>query len=172
MQKFILPLFLLLMFILESLFSSVIPTDLFKKDTIAAPHFLFAVLVFITIYYNSGKGIYFALIFGFLFDMVYTELIGIYLFAYPILVYIVFNAMRILQINVFIVSILVLLGTTALEYYVYGFLSLLGRAHLSLGLFTMQRLLPTLLLNLIFLILFCIPLRKYLLKLLAVTEEK
>jgi rod shape-determining protein MreD len=172
MQKFILPLVLLFVFILENVFSSVIPTNLFWENSIAVPHFLFVVLLCITIYYSPVQGIYFALLFGFLFDIVYTELIGIYLFAYPILAYLVSNAMRILQINLFIVSVLILVSTVALEYYVYGFLLLLGRAHLSGMAFLTDRIFPTLLLNGIFLILFCFPLKKYLLRLLAATEEK
>ncbi len=172
MQKFLLPLLLLFFFILESVFSSVVPTHLFGESSIAVPHFIFIVLLFITIYYNPVKGIYFSMIFGFLFDIVYTELIGIYLFAYPILAYLVSNAMRILQVNLFIVSVLILVSITALEYYVYGFLLLLGRAHLSGMVFLTDRVFPTLILNIIFLILFCFPLKKYLLRLLAAIEEK
>lgn len=172
MRKFILPLLLLFVFIMESVFSSVVPTNLFGERNIAAPHFFVIVLLFITIYYNATRAMYFAFIFGFLFDIVYTELIGVYLFAYPILTYLVSNAMKILQVNLFIVSVLVLAGVTALEYYVYGFLSLLGRADLPMHVFILERLFPTLALNGIFLLLFCFPLKKYLLRYAAATEEK
>ncbi|PEZ10396.1 rod shape-determining protein MreD [Bacillus sp. AFS018417] len=171
-KKAILPLLLLFVFVLENMFSTIVPTSLFWKNTIAAPHFFLIVLCFVTIYFNSVQGIYYGLLFGFLFDMVHTELVGVYIFAYPILAYLVYHAMRILQLNLFIVFCIVLASITALEYYVYGFLTLIGRVHMPAHIFFTDRLLPTLLLNGIFLLLFCFPLRRYILRLSEAMEEK
>ena len=108
----------------------------FWKDSIASPHFFIIVLCFITVYYSPVQGIYYGLLFGFLFDTVYTELVGIYIFAYPILVYLVYSVMKVLQLNLFIVTSIVLASIVALEYYVYGFLTLLGRTHMSAYVFS------------------------------------
>ena len=108
----------------------------FWKDSIAAPHFFIIVLCFVTVYYSPVKGIYYGLLFGFLFDTVYTELVGIYIFAYPIVAYLVYSVMKILQLNLFIVVSIVLASIAALEYYVYGFLTLLGRTHMSAYVFS------------------------------------
>lgn len=70
------------MFLFENMFSTVVPTALFWKDSIAAPHFFMIVLCFITVYFSPLQGIYYGLLFGFLFDTVYTELVGVYIFAY------------------------------------------------------------------------------------------
>ncbi|PEA56683.1 rod shape-determining protein MreD [Bacillus pseudomycoides] len=172
LKKAILPLLLLFVFVLENMFSTIVPTSLFWKNTIVAPHFLMIVLCFIAIYFNSVHGIYYGLLFGFLFDIVHTELVGVYIFAYPILVYLVYQAMRILQVNLFIVFFIVLASIAALEYYVYGFLTLIGRVHMPAHIFFTDRLLPTLLLNGIFLLLFCFPLQRYLLRLSDAMEEK
>ncbi|MCP8967319.1 rod shape-determining protein MreD [Ectobacillus ponti] len=172
MKKAVLPLLLLFVFLLESIFSAIAPTNLFGEHTIVAPRFLLVVLLLITIYYNAAQGIYLACIYGLLVDIVYTELIGVYVFAYPLLAYLVSNAMRILQVNFLIVSVLVLFGVAGLEYYVYGLLRLLGRTDMAHAVFFADRLLPTLLLNGIFLVLFSFPLRKLLLRLLAAAEEK
>ena len=107
------------------MFATVVPTDVFWKDSIAAPHFFIIVLCFITVYYSPVQGIYYGLLFGFLFDTVYTELVGIYIFAYPILAYLVYSVMKVLQLNLFIVVSIILASVVALEYYVYGFLTLL-----------------------------------------------
>ena len=66
-------------FLFENMFATVVPTDVFWKDSIAAPHFFIIVLCFITVYYSPVQGIYYGLLFGFLFDTVYTELVGIYI---------------------------------------------------------------------------------------------
>ncbi|WP_379965824.1 rod shape-determining protein MreD [Ectobacillus sp. sgz5001026] len=171
MKKLILPFLLLIAFALENVFSIFVPSNLFGENSIAAPHFLFIILLFIVVYYNSTNGILFSLLFGFIVDIVYTELLGMYLFAFPLFAYLVANAMRILQVNLFIVSTLVLVSVGVLEYYVYGFLLLLGRTNLSANVFFTERFLPTLLLNLIFLVIFCFPLRKYILRLLNSVED-
>ncbi|AIK37260.1 rod shape-determining protein MreD [Bacillus pseudomycoides] len=172
LKRAILPLLLLFVFLFENMFSTVVPTALFWKDSIAAPHFFMIVLCFITVYFSPLQGIYYGLLFGFLFDTVYTELVGVYIFAYPILAYLVYSTMRVLQLNLFIVSFIVLTGIAALEYYVYGFLTLLGRIHVPAHIFFSDRLLATLLLNGIFLLLVCFPLRRYLVRLSKAMEEK
>ena len=87
-------------------------------------------------YYSPVQGIYYGLLFGFLFDTVYTELVGIYIFAYPILAYLVYSVMKVLQLNLFIVVSIILASVVALEYYVYGFLTLLGRTHMPAYVFS------------------------------------
>lgn len=172
MKKAVLPLLLLFVFLLESMFSIVAPTELFWKNSIAVPHFLMIVLCFIAIYFSPMQGVIYGLLFGFLFDIVYTELVGVYIFAFPLLTYLVYQAMRILQVNIFIVSVISLVSVAALEYYVYGFLTLIGRVHVTAQSFFTDRLLATMLLNGIFLLLVCFPLRRYLLRLSKIMEEK
>ncbi|MBO9130505.1 rod shape-determining protein MreD [Bacillus sp. 165] len=172
MKRIILPLFLFLTFISENIFVSVFPYRPFGTDSIVVPHFLIIVLLFIAVYYNPTHAIYYALVFGFLFDIVYTELIGVYLFAYPILTFFAYNAMRVLQVNLIIVFTLILLTITALEYYVYGFLMLLKRTDMPAAMFFVDRLLPTLIVNAIFLLIICFPLRKQMLRLKEARDEK
>lgn len=172
LKRAALPLLLLFVFLFENMFATIVPTEVFWNNSIAAPHFFIIVLCFVTVYYSPVQGIYYGLLFGFLFDTVYTELVGIYIFAYPILAYLVYSVMKILQLNLFIVASIVLASIVALEYYVYGFLTLLGRTHMSAYVFFTDRLLSTLLLNAIFLLIVCFPLRRYLVRLSKAMEEK
>lgn len=105
LKRAALPLLLLFVFLFENMFSTVVPTDVFWKGSIAAPHFFIIVLCFITVYYSPVQGIYYGLLFGFLFDTVYTELVGIYIFAYPILAYLVYSVMKVLQL-IYLLSLL------------------------------------------------------------------
>ena len=66
----------------------------------------------------------------------YTQNLSGYIFAYPILAYLVYSVMKVLQLNLFIVVSIILASVVALEYYVYGFLTLLGRTHMPAYVFS------------------------------------
>jgi rod shape-determining protein MreD len=82
-RKFLLPLLFLLLFYAESLFVEYLPAKVFGFERIFVPHFLFIALLFLTVFVGKKHGIIYAAIFGLLFDIVYVEIIGIYLFLYP-----------------------------------------------------------------------------------------
>jgi rod shape-determining protein MreD len=106
----------------------------------------------------------FGFVFGLLHDIVYIEVIGIYLFAYGIIAYLISKAMKVLHVNAFIVIFLTILSVALLEYYVYGINYLVGTTKMSLYNFTTLRLLPTIALNSIIAILLIYPLKKFLTK--------
>ncbi len=53
-----LPLLLLFVFLFETMFATIVPTAVFWKDSIAAPHFFIIVLCFVILYYSPVQGIY------------------------------------------------------------------------------------------------------------------
>lgn len=99
MKKFLLPLLFLFLLIFESIFVQYLPDGILGKDRILVPHFLFVALLFLTIFVGKKKGVIYAAIFGLLFDVVYVEIIGIYLFLYPFISYLVSKIMHIMQAN-------------------------------------------------------------------------
>jgi rod shape-determining protein MreD len=155
---------LFLLFILESLFVELFRVNLFNDDWILVPHFLLAGILLLTIYGNRKLGIWYGLLFGLLFDIVYTEIIGIYLFMIPITVYLVSKLMKILQSNIIIASFAVLLGITILELVVYEMNFLIHVTAMPFPQFINLRLFPTLMLNLVFLIIVVYPLKKQFIK--------
>ncbi|MDG1579359.1 rod shape-determining protein MreD, partial [Bacillus cereus] len=48
LKRAALPLLLLFAFLFENMFATIVPTEVFWKDSIAAPHFFIIVLCFIT----------------------------------------------------------------------------------------------------------------------------
>ena len=100
-------------------------------------------------------------IFGILFDIVYTEIIGIYLFMLPLVAYLISWIMKILQTNVILVAFVAILGVGFLELGVYEMNFIIGRTEMSFVSFLNFRLVPTLILNFLFIILVSYPLRKY-----------
>ncbi len=169
MKKLILPLLLTILFVLESVFVDLLPSTLFNVDRLFIPHFVMIALVFIVVYYNHLLGLVYAIIFGLLFDIVYTEIIGVYMFAYPIISYVLTKAVKILQTNIFIISFISIVGVTLLEFYVYAVNLIIGFTNMNISLFISDRLFSTLVLNSVFVILVCYPFKRLLVRL-SVTE--
>jgi rod shape-determining protein MreD len=161
-RKAFLPIIISLCFLFESVFVELLPAELFKSSSIFVPHFLMVAITFVTVYISQKHGIMYGFIFGILFDIVYTEIIGIYLFMFPLVAYITSWIMRILQTNIILVSFVAILGVGFLELGVYEMNFLIGRTDMIFASFMDIRLVPTLILNLIFIILVSYPLRKYL----------
>ena len=160
MKKFLLPLFFLFLFILESLFVQYIPNGLFGANRIIAPHFLFVGLLFLTIYVGKRQGLIYSAIFGILFDIVYVEIIGIYFFLYPFIAYLASKLMNIMQTNILIAFLVSLFGIALLEIGVYEMDFLIHVTDLDFMSFLDLRFYPTLILNSIFIIVTGYPLKR------------
>jgi rod shape-determining protein MreD len=160
MKKVLLPISLVLLFFIESLLVQFMPANLFGDQKVWVPRFLIITIFFLSIYGSAKHGIIYGLIFGLLFDIVFTEILGIYLFLYPLTAFIVLKIMKILQVNLLTVSIVSLIGVVILESAVYGLNRLIGITSIDFMSFLTMRLLPTLLLNAVFLIIASYPLKR------------
>lgn len=167
MRKFLLPLLFILIFIAESIFIELMPEKAFGEAYIIVPRFLMIALIFLTVYGPRKYGIIYSFFVGLLFDIVYTEIIGIYLFMFPLVSYIILKLMKILQTNIVIVSIVALIGVLLLELGVYEMYFLIHRTTMLFSTFMSLRFLPTAIFNLIFIIIAAYPLKKHYDKLVA-----
>jgi len=165
LRKVILPLLLILLFVGESVFVELLPADIFEGKYILVPRFLLIALLFLTLYGPNRYGLIYSLIFGLLFDVVYTGIIGIYLFMFPIVAYLISKLMKILQTNIFMVSFACLFGAAILEIGVYEMNFLIHKTDMNFSNYLSSRLWPTLILNLGFIILTVYPFKKHFSKL-------
>lgn len=161
MRKFLLPLLFIFIFILESIFVQSLPAEIFNSDRILVPRFLIIVIMFMTLYGDRNQGLIYGFSFGLLFDVVYTEIIGVYLFLFPLIAYLSSKIMRILQTNIVVVSLISILGVVLLELGVYELNFLVNKTEMEFSLFTELRLFPTVILNLAFIIIFAYPLKRH-----------
>lgn len=160
MRKFLLPLLFIFIFIFESIFVQSLPVQVFSGERILVPRFLMVAILFLTLYGDRNLGIIYGFSLGLLFDVVYTEIIGVYLFLFPLISYISAKIMRILQSNLVVVSVVTLLGVVLLELGVYEMNYLINKTHMNFSFFSQYRLFPTVILNLTFIILFSYPLKR------------
>ncbi|MFC4320947.1 rod shape-determining protein MreD [Litchfieldia salsa] len=160
MKRLILPIILLFLFILESIFVDVLPASFIMEDHLLVPHFLFVTIVFISIRGNRNEGMLLGAIYGLMFDIVYTGILGLYLFSFPLIAYVISKLAGILQNHIVIISILSIVSVVILEFFVFGVNSLIGYTTITMNTFIERRLISTAILNGIFVILLSYPLAK------------
>ncbi len=164
-KRFILPIILLFILVSESIFVDILPASYIYGEYLLVPRFLFVTIVFIAIYSDRIQGMLLGIIFGLLVDVVYTGILGIYMFSIPVISYIISKLARILQNHIVITSVLCIVGVVVLEFFVYGINVLIGFTNMNMDTFIYKRLISTLILNSVYLILFAHPLTKLLDKL-------
>ncbi|MGE6259566.1 rod shape-determining protein MreD [Heyndrickxia sporothermodurans] len=162
MKRIVLPLILSVCFIAESIFVQYFPHNAFDGKYIIVPHFLLVVLQLMGIYYIRNRTLLYAFIFGLLFDISYTGILGVYLFLFPLTIYITSKLMKFLQSNIFIAVIVTLFNVALVEFLVYELNILIHQVTMTTMDFLNIRLVPTLILNLIFFVIFSYPIKKWL----------
>ncbi|RFU62555.1 rod shape-determining protein MreD [Bacillus sp. V59.32b] len=155
MSRFALPLIAFLFFIFESIFANIFS----GSELIFVPRFIVLFIAFLTIYGSKKSGVLYGFILGIGYDVVYTEILGIYTFLLPVLAYLISKAMNVLQSNLLIAIMVSVFFVGILEVVDYQMNVLIGFAQMSYPEFAQIRLLPTLLLNLGIVIIISYPLR-------------
>ncbi|NMD70550.1 rod shape-determining protein MreD [Bacillus sp. DNRA2] len=161
MRTFLLPVLFTACFIFESIFLELTPGKYLHHDNLFVPHLLMIALILLTIYGNRNYGIMYGFIFGLLFDVIYIEIIGIYMVVFPIVCYLISKIMKVLQTNLIIVTFVTLIGVALLEVSVYYMSFLIHRTDMVFSTFLHDRLIPTIILNLVLTIIFAYPLKRH-----------
>lgn len=160
MKKLLLPLLFAFLFLFESIFVQFLPEKVFGFESILVPHFLFAAILLLTLYFDMKQGIIYGMIFGLLFDIVYTEILGIYLFLYPLITYLITKIMHVIQLNLGTAFLATLLGIAMLELGSYEMNSIIHITDLDFMTFIHLRFYPTMILNTVFVLLAGYPLKR------------
>lgn len=155
------PILIITLFCIESLFVNFFPSHLFSQYWIVSPHFLFLFLIFMTVYYDKKLGLIYAFIMGLVMDVVFIDILGIYLLWFPVTIYLVSKLMRNWHTNLIIIAIVSLLSIALIEFGVYGMFTLLHIANMPFGFYLIHRLIPTLFVNFVFYLLFSYWFKRY-----------
>ncbi len=171
MKHKLLPLYFLLLLVLEGTLVALLPASVMSSGNIFVPYFLLIFLLFMTAYYDSKAALFYAAGFGLLYDIIYLEIIGVYLFAFLVIVYLFSLLLKFFYDYLFIVGFLAVLAIAVVEYYGYGFMLLTQRTTMTHHTFFYHRFLPTVLLNLGVIIIFSYFLRKFFTRLKSKKED-
>lgn len=160
------------MFILESVFLTFVPSYGIANQYVLVPHFLFLTLLFCAVFYRRNTVLVYAFIFGLIFDLFYTNLIGVYAYLFPLTVYLVCKLMASLHKIYFIIFVFSIAAMIFLEFLVLGIHTAIGQSLYGFEEFMHIRLWPTLIMNIVFLLIFGYILQRIFIKLLKIEEKK
>src|SRR5690625_324812 len=155
MKKVLIIIILLSLLILEGIAMVLLPTNIFISDMYIIPHWVFLFILLVNVFFDNEE-LYFsitlAIVFGLLIDVVYTDLLGVYMFVYPLAIYIVNLIKQFFQANFYITVVYYLVSFTIIEMMIYIIYSFVDLINITYILFIWDRLIPTIIANFIFLL--------------------
>lgn len=160
MSRYYLAALLLFLLVFEGTIMPNAISSTFQLDVTMVPRFLVIVIVFAGIFIGRTQSFIHGLIFGFIYDIVYTEFLGIYAFGFAFIGYMFALTTKRIQDSIAVTLLLSCLAVVFFEYYQFSILQMLGVTEWSGMKFAEQRLLPTVILNGAFAILALYPIRR------------
>ncbi|GAF13366.1 rod shape-determining protein MreD [Bacillus sp. JCM 19046] len=124
------------------------------------PRFSLMVIVLIGLYSGKQVALIYGLAFGLIYDVVYTNYLGIYLFGFAFLGYLFSIPLKVVKESVLWAVLICISSVFLFEYYQYGLFYVLGVTDMSGSVFFTNRLVPTLIFNSAFAIILVLPFRK------------
>ncbi|HLR73431.1 MAG TPA: rod shape-determining protein MreD [Pseudogracilibacillus sp.] len=147
--------FFLILFILlvsEGVAIDLLPDILTSKSTLIVPHWIFVFLFLIVLFYDRQDTFFaigYGVVFGLFIDVAYVGVLGVYMFVYPLTLYIMQLLKGMLQTNIYITILMTVIGITMIETLLYFIYTFIGTIDTTWSYFAIYRLLPTVLANLI-----------------------
>lgn len=155
MSRFFLPLFLLIILVLEGTAMELLPESWVLSDLYFIPHWVLVFIVMIAIFYDYDTTYYsvmYGIIFGLFIDIIYTDVLGIYMFTYGLVAYLIHTFKKILHANLFVTILLTFIGVSAADSLIYLLYSITGITSVSGESYAIDRLIPTLFANIFFML--------------------
>jgi len=135
----------------------------FGFDFVSVPHFVLIGTILIGLFFDRSHAVWYGILFGLFIDLIYTNVLGVYAFCIPLTAYLLSYLARVFHLYLIIVFFIGLIGVTMLEFEVYGIYGLIGKVTMDFIDFLKWRMLPTLIVNGVFLLIIFYPLRHLLL---------
>lgn len=152
MRFYVIPLIGVLLFYLDSLLTRLSPLHLFGETFIIVPRLTFLYLLIIAVYKNPKVAIILAIVTGIFTDIYYGGIYGVYTFGYAIFVIMMDKLFKVFYRDILMMVILLISSVVLLEIWVMIFYGFLGIASINIGQIILFRLIPTVIFNLICLI--------------------
>ncbi|RKQ37912.1 rod shape-determining protein MreD [Oceanobacillus halophilus] len=153
MKRLYVPLILFLFLILEGVAIKFLPSRFVLGEQLMVPHWVLVLLIYVAVFYDRGnksQAVIYAIIFGLLVDIVYTGILGVYMFSYAFVIYIIQNLKKLLHGNFFVMLLFSILGLVLSDMFITFIYDLVDIIVLNWDNYWLERLLPTVLLNLVF----------------------
>jgi len=155
MRKIYIPLILFFLVVLEGVSQELLPEIIISSKTLIVSHWVFIFLILIASFFDENNSFYsivFAVIFGLLIDVIYSDILGIYMFSYTIAIFIYHQMLRYFQANFIMTLLLTVISLFLVDNMIYLLYLSIGKISLSWVNYSIYRLIPTILANIIFFI--------------------
>jgi len=163
---------LFIFFILQGTVMQVFSPAWFGLHFVSIPHFVLMGTIMVGLFYDRTQAVWYGLFFGFLIDLIYTNVWGVYAFCISLTAYVLSYLARVFHLYLIIVFFIGLAGVVLLELEVYGIYGLIGKITMGFSDYLEWRLMPTLVVNGVFLLIIFYPFRRLLLRMaLEQTDE-
>src|SRR5699024_4249882 len=89
---------------IEGVALELLPAKLVMSNSIVVTHCVFIFLVFKAVFFdedNTYCSVLYAVIFCLLFDVVYTGVLGVYMFSYTVSVYVIYGLKKMIHANIY-----------------------------------------------------------------------
>ncbi|MDR7315030.1 rod shape-determining protein MreD [Brevibacillus nitrificans] len=160
MQRFILTLTVLVLFLLEGTVVQVIATATWGLSWMTVPRFALVCCILISMFMGRREGLYYGLAFGFLQDVLFGQVIGIYTMSMMVASYFAGLIVLLFQRGfgmVFVTSALILFGH---EWLLYSLFRLFSAAPYDVQWMLNRQILPSVILNLVLTLLIYVPIMR------------
>jgi len=146
-HTYFLPIILFLLLMLDGFLLNVFARQFLNESYTLVPHLVLLGFVLFSFYFPKQPMQVYAILFGLLYDSYYTGILGVYIVAFSVVVYLIKSVQKHLSENVFVLVLLFFLGIVLVDSFVYGFYSVVGITQMDFSTFSSVRLGPTLVLN-------------------------
>ncbi|SFM05564.1 rod shape-determining protein MreD [Gracilibacillus orientalis] len=152
MIPFLIALICFILVILEGTLAT-INLPFLQDEWVFVSHFLFMFLLYVTIFFEKESTYYailLSILFSFIIDIVYTDVIGVYIFAYTAVLYAARGLMKVLQSNFLIAILMTTVGVVATDILIFFLYNIIQVHENSWYLYWQNRLIPTSIWNILF----------------------
>ncbi|HLR14602.1 MAG TPA: rod shape-determining protein MreD [Bacillota bacterium] len=155
MKKALIPLSLLIVLALQGVAIEIATSFTSMQDVYIIAHWVLVFVICISLLFDSESsyyGIVYGVIFGLLIDIVYTDMLGTYMLGYGLTMFILQGVKHVFFTNIYTTMLMVAVGIMVADLFIHGIYAMVGIVDIPFWVYVWTRLLPTVLANLIFLI--------------------
>lgn len=172
MKRVKLFLILFLLFLLEgTIMPRLLAASSWWSPAQPVPNFLLVALLMISFFAGGSLAVGYAILFGFMTDLIYTSTLGVYAFCMGLAVYLIFSLSRWLTMNAAMTFLLIVAGVCLLQAEVYIIYLAIGQTAQPLQLFLQWRMPATAVLNAVFAMIIYYPFHRFLVNMNADREK-
>ncbi|TRM12831.1 rod shape-determining protein MreD [Lentibacillus cibarius] len=154
MSRILIPFILFLLLVLEGVALDLLPVSFIANEFQLVPHWVLIFLILKIMFFdgeNTSASVIHGLIFGFLIDVVYTGVLGVYMFCYALVIYMIHSLVKVLHANFYAAILLSIIGVALTDIFINIIFSVAGITEMIWQDYLLYRLIPTALANGLFL---------------------